>query len=164
MQVLYLCAELELDRSELLTWLKRNGKGGARPPPRAPGAPPPAPKPAPPARAAASDDSPFAAVPAGRPVRGARDSSAAAGDKAAAAAPKRLSKEAFHAKLPSNVPYWKSFTKPRLGRHQTDTLERVYQNNRFPTVRASVAQPLLIARACSRISPSNSHCYHCRMR
>ncbi len=139
-QVLELCAELELDRSELLTWMKRNGKGGARPPLRAAGAPPPAPKPAPPARSAASvadDVSPFAAVPAGRPGRGARDAgAAAAGDKAA---PKRMSKEAFHAKLPSNVPYWKSFTKPRLGRHQTDTLERVYQNNRFPTVRPSDA-------------------------
>ena len=162
--MLELCDELELDRSELLTWLKRNGKGGARPPPRAAGAPPPAPKPAPPARSAASDAaSPFAAVPAGRPGRGARDAGGAtAGDKAA---PKRLSKEAFHAKLPSNVPYWKSFTKPRLGRHQTDTLERVYQNNRFPTVRASVAQPLLTPHTSSCISPANHHGrYHCRMR
>lgn len=51
----------------------------------------------------------------------------------------RLSKQEFHAALPPGMPFWKSFTKTRLGRDQRDTLERVYAQSRFPSVRPTGA-------------------------
>jgi hypothetical protein len=208
-QVTELCRELDMDRSELLTWFKRNNPNGVPQPPPAPvrrqrrlwracacilpscacltrpslasqRAPAPAPvAPAAPARRAAGASSSAgadargsssafapaggaplaraprrnAAAPAPRAFGRADDDEADDEDaaprrsSAAAPAPKpRLSKEAFHAKLPQGMPFWKAFTKSRMGRDQRDTLERVYADNRFPTARAP--PPLLLLLRC----------------
>jgi len=154
-QVTTVANELQLDRSEVLAWLKRNARstrdevrrgtqhsewrlqlaalfvsrGLCLPTfPVCVQAPPPPPPQSPPGRDAtrgATSVSPS-------PLQQLRSRRATAATAAAPPAP-RLSKEDFHSRLPPGVAYWKTFRKTRLGRDQRDTLERVYAQTRFPS-------------------------------
>jgi hypothetical protein len=129
--------ELSLDRGEVLAWLKENARSA--PTARETGlslccasilthSPPQAQPPATPPR------SPPPAAPRESPLEGVRARRAPAAPAAPAKpAPRRLSKEEFHASLPPRVAYWKTFRKTRMGRDQRDTLERVYSETRFPS-------------------------------
>lgn len=137
--VTQLSRELQLERSELIGWLKLN----ARTAPRAEPPPPPPPPPQPLSRQYASRNGPESPPSAFVSTVGKVVDAESAGAAAAEAALLRLrgpalparsgrSKEEFDASLPRGVAFWKTFRKTRLGRDQRDTLEMVYAQTRFP--------------------------------
>lgn len=136
--VAVLAEELQLDRAELLAWLRQNA-AAAGPAQEAQPQPPRAARPA--SHAASSDDDSAAAddeqpAASGRVYAsrvGAGTSSvwtSAVESSPASDEPRRGPAGA----PPPGVPYWRSPTrKARLGRDQKDTLERLYRASRFPS-------------------------------